>query len=419
MVSSRVRPIVDDELAGFIDVVRTAFLTPPASADAVAARRETTDIGRCIAAFDGGGRMCGAARAFATPLTVPGGEVAAGAVSSVGVLPTHTRQGHLTRLMRHQLADIAERGEPVAVLIAAEYPIYGRYGYGPATEAVGLRVDARAAVWREPATGSVEIVDDETFAKVMAELYDRVRRVTPGHIGWTEARWRIEAGVTPFHDGDDDNRRNASKVVWRDGSGEPQAATSYRIDDSWVHNRPANTLRAEPLVAASARAEHELLRFLAGIDWVTEVRVGLRPVDDPAPLALVDGRTVRLVDRSDQTWLRVLDVPAALSARTYASSGSVVIEVDDPLGFAHGRFRLDAGHDGAECAPTTAAADLAVTAPALGAAYLGGQGWARLADAGWVDERRPGAVAEAAALFAPERAPGGARQLWAGRGARS
>jgi hypothetical protein len=145
MTAPRVRPIVDDELAAFIDVVRTAFLMPPVSDEAVAARREHTGIERCIAAFDDGGRMCGVARAFATPLTVPGGEIAAGAVSSVGVLPTHTRQGHLTRLMHDQLADIAARGEPVAILIAAEYPIYGRYGYGPATEAVGLRIDTSTA----------------------------------------------------------------------------------------------------------------------------------------------------------------------------------------------------------------------------------------------------------------------------------
>ncbi len=403
-----VRVIADDELAGFIDVVRTAFLMPPVSDETVAARREHTDIERCIATFDGGGRMCGVARAFATPLTVPGGEVAAGAVSSVGVLPTHTRQGHLTRLMHHQLADVAERGEPVAVLIAAEYPIYGRYGYGPATEAVGLHIDASAAVWREPATGSVELVDNETFAKVIADLYDRARRATPGHIGWEEVRWQADAGVAPRHDGEDRARRDATKVVWRDAAGDPQSATSYRLDESWVHNRPANILRADTLVATSARAEHELLRFLSGIDWVAEVRVGLRPVDDPAPLALVDGRAARLVDRSDQTWLRVLDVPAALAARRYATSGTLVVEIDDPLGFAHGRFRLDAGPDGAECVSTTATADLAVTAPALGAAYLGGQGWARLADVGWVDERRPGALARAAALFATPRAPWGA-----------
>jgi predicted acetyltransferase len=408
MAEPTVRTITAEEVAPFIDVVRTAFLSPPTSDEGVEARRRFVDLDRSIGAYDAGGRLCGAARSFATPLTVPGGEVTAGAVTSVGVLPTHTRQGHLTRMMRTQLADMAQRGEPVAVLIAAEYPIYGRYGYGPATEAVTLRIDARAAAWRDQPTGSVEIVDPETFAKVISELYDRERRATPGHIGWEPARWGVDAGVVPMYDGDDDKRRNATKVVWRDEAGEPQAATSYKVEESWVHNRPSNTLVAETLVATSARAEHEMLRFLASVDWVSEVSVWLRPVDDPAPLALVDGRVARLTDRSDQTWLRVLDVPAALSARRYATRGDLVVEVDDPLGFAHGRFRLEAGPDGAECTPTTADADLTASAVALGAAYLGGQSWARLADAGWVDERRPGAVADASAMFATPRAPWGA-----------
>ncbi len=69
--------------------------------------------------------------------------------------------------MRTQLDDVAERGEPVAALIAAEYPIYGRYGYGPATEAITLRVDTAAASWRDDAVGAVELVDAETWAKIV------------------------------------------------------------------------------------------------------------------------------------------------------------------------------------------------------------------------------------------------------------
>ena len=116
-----------------------------ASEDEVEARRPLTDIARSLGAYDEEGRLCGAARAFGTQLTVPGGAtVPCAAVTSVGVLPTHTRRGHLTRLMSAQLDEVAERGEPVAALIAAEYPIYGRYGYGPATEAVSLRIDTAA-----------------------------------------------------------------------------------------------------------------------------------------------------------------------------------------------------------------------------------------------------------------------------------
>ena len=408
MTGPMVRPITEDEFAQSIDVVRTAFLSPPASPEALAARRAHYDLDRCLGAFDATGQLCGVARDFASALTVPGGEVAASAVSSVGVLPTHRRQGHLGRMMRRQLADVAERGEPVAVLIAAEYPIYGRFGYGPATEATTLHLDAHGARWRDDATGTVEIVDNETFAKLIDQLYDRSRRSHAGHIARDTWLWEAEAGVLAFHSGEDQARREATKVVWRDEAGEVQAATAYRIDESWVHNRPANTLTSEILVASSARAGQEMLRFLASVDWVSDVRVWLRPVDDPAPLALVDARAARLVDRSDHTWLRILDVPATLEARRYAAEGTLVVEVQDGLGFAAGRFRLDAGPDGAGCAATTSEPDLIVPASALGAAYLGGQSWARLADAGWVDECRTGAVEAATALFAVPRAPWGA-----------
>jgi predicted acetyltransferase len=350
--------------------------------------------------------MCGVARAFPTELTVPGGgTVAAGAVSGVGVLPTHRRRGHLSRMMRTQLDDIAARGEPVATLVAAEYPIYGRYGYGLAVEACELRVDAAQCRWLEPPAGSVELVDNDTFAKTMVDVYDRARRVFPGHIGYDPFRWEVFAGVRAWPDGDDDARRKATKVVWSDDNGEPQAATAYSVEERWEHNRPAGTLSAGVVVATSAGAEIELVRFLAAVDWVREVRVGLRPVDDPVPLALVDGRMGALVNRSDHIWVRVLDVPAALAARRYSAAGSLVLEVTDPLGHAAGRFALEAGPDGAACNPTDAAPDLVVTVGALGAAYLGGTGWGRLAAVGWADERRAGALARAAAMFTGSRAP--------------
>jgi predicted acetyltransferase len=177
------------------------------------------------------------------------------------------------------------------------------------------------------------------------------------------------------------------------------------VTQAGENNRPASLLRANLLVAATAEAEHELLRFLASVDWVGKVEVGLRPIDDPAPLALIDGRMAVLTDRSDHVWLRVLDVPAALGARRYTVPLDLVIEVDDPGGYASGRFRLEGGPDGAGCERTDAEPDLVVPAPALGAAYLGGTGWARLAAAGWVDERTPGAVARAATAFSTPRAP--------------
>jgi predicted acetyltransferase len=337
---------------------------------------------------------------------VPGGAVAAGAVSAVGVLPTHRRQGHLRRMMHTQLHDIAARGEPVAVLVAAEYPIYGRYGYGLAVEACELHLDAAQARWLAPdPEGSVELVDNDTFAKMVVDVYDRARRAFPGHISYETLRWEVLAGVRSWPDGDDDSRRKTTKVVWSDARGEPQAATAYSVDERWEHNRPAGTLSAGVLVATSGQAEIELVRFLASVDWVAQVHVGLRPLDNPVPLALTDARMGALVNRSDHLWVRVLDVPAALTARRYATDGALVLEIVDSLGHAAGRFALDAGPDGATCAPTDAEPDLVVPVSALGAAYLGGTSWGRLAALGWVDERRNGATGRAGAMFGAPRAP--------------
>jgi predicted acetyltransferase len=406
VTSETVRTITDDEFGDFINVVHTAFLAPPSSAEGIETRRAAFDLDRCLGAFDRNGRLCGVARAFPTELTVPGGAVAAGAVSGVGVLPTHRRQGHLRRMMQTQLGDIAGRGESVAALVAAEYPIYGRYGYGLAVEACELHLDADRAQWAAPdSDGSVELVDNDTFAKVMLDVYDRARRTFPGHITYEPERWEVFAGVRSWPDGDDDARRKATKVVWYDAQGEPQAATAYSVDERWEHNRPAGTLSAGVLVATSGHAEIELVRFLASVDWVAQVHVGLRPLDNPVPLALADARLGALVNRSDHLWVRILDVPAALTARHYATEGSVVFDVVDPLRHAAGRFVLDGGPAGATCAATDAEPELVVPVGALGAAYLGGTGWGRLAELGWVDERREGATARVAALFGAPRAP--------------
>jgi predicted acetyltransferase len=407
MAEPHVRPVTDEELAAFVDVTRTSFLEAPASDEAIELRRPLVDLDRSLAAFDAAGRLCGTSPSFRTILTVPGGAgVPTAAVTAVGVLPTHTRQGHLTRLMTAQLADVAERGEPLAALVAAEYPIYGRFGYGPATEAVALRLDSRTAAWREAAAGSVELVDAETWAKHTDELYARVHRATPGHISWETALWRMQAGVDPSPWFDTEAARRVRRVLWRDADGAVQGATAYSAsDEQWTRNRPDSTLATEILVSGTDQAEHELLRYLASIDWATTVVVGLRPVDDPAPLALVDGRAAPLTGRSDHLWVRVVDAPAALAARTYAVEGRLVLQVADPAGHADGRFALEGGPAGATCSRTDETADLAVPVGVLGATLLGGIGWARLAAAGWVDQHRAGAIERAATMFTTPRAP--------------
>jgi predicted acetyltransferase len=306
--------------------------------------------------------------------------------------------------MRAQLDDVRDRGEPVAILVAAEFPIYGRYGYGPATRACAVRIDA-AAAWRDPASGTVELADNEDAAQAAATIYERARLLTPGHISWDKDYWDYQTGIWTVSDGDDTTRRDAAKVIWRDAEGEAQGVAIYTVRGEWIDNRPEGELSASIVLAATPEAERELFRFLTSVDWVSAVRAGLRPVDDPVALWLVDGRAAVLVDHSDHLWARVVDLAAALTARRYAVEGSVVLEVVDPAGYAGGRVALDGGPAGATCTPTTRAPDLTVPIGALGAAYLGGTSWTSLAAAGWVDEHTPGAAERTRAMFTPSRAP--------------
>ena len=133
---------------------------------------------RTLGAFDGG-RCVATFRSFAQELTVVGGRlVPADAISNVTVTSTHRRRGLLTRMMARDLAAAKERGDVVATLIAAEYPIYGRYGFGPATNATEWTIEVpRAGLdprWAGPDDGGRnDLVDGEDVRKIGPELQDR------------------------------------------------------------------------------------------------------------------------------------------------------------------------------------------------------------------------------------------------------
>ena len=101
----------------------------------------------------------------------------------------------------------------------------------------------------------------------------------------------------------------------------------------------------------------------------------------------------------DGLYVRIVDVQAAMTARAYAATIDVVIDiVDDLRPENQGRWRLQAGgpRDGGKpsCEPTTAEPDVTLPIVALGAAYLGGIRLGALAAAGQVAEHRQGAVTE-------------------------
>jgi predicted acetyltransferase len=348
---------------------------------------------RSLAWFDDG-RIVATTGAFTRRITVPGGgELPCAAVTAVAVVPTHRRRGLLTAMMRRQLDDLRERGDPVAALWASEGSIYGRFGYGIAARAATLaarRPQARVAP--APSAGGAPLragpAGDHVAA--MRAVYEHVRPQRPGLLDRPGPWWGDR-----LHDPEGERRgaQPLQAAIVEDG----YAIYAVRPDEE-AGTGPAGEVVVRELVAATPAAHARLWAFLLDQDLTRAITWEIAPPDEPLWLALTDPTAVRMTVH-DGLWLRLVDVGAALAGRAYATDADVVIEVSD--GFCEwsaGRFRLSGER-------TDAAADLAVDVAALATAYLGGTTFHELAAAGRARELAPGAVARAAAAFRADAQP--------------
>jgi predicted acetyltransferase len=405
MTDILVRPITEDDVRDYLRCAGAAFHNGSDVTDEYFAYAHIymDDLNQRLGAFVDGA-VCGTTGSFSTELTVPGGStVPMSAVTQVTVLPTHRRRGLLREMMEVQLRGALGRGEIVAMLIAAEWPIYGRFGYGMAIEAAATTVDARAAEFRDPTPrGTIEIVDLKTLRELAPPVFDSHRLRTPGAIHRSPMHWDLSLEVIPTPGEEPAKKR--MRVVHRDSAGVVDGYAVYDPKDEWVHNQPNVKLAVYPMIAVTPDAEADLWRYLCSIDWVTEVQAQVRPIDEDVRHLFVNGRVARQTDRSDNMWVRLLDVPAALSARRYEVPVSLVLDVRDDV-FGDGRFRLDGDTNGASCTPTTDPSDVAVTVDVLGAAYLGGARLAPYAYDGRITEATDGAIAALDRSMRTARAP--------------
>ncbi|MGW6722893.1 GNAT family N-acetyltransferase [Streptomyces sp. NPDC054995] len=411
-MSLDVRTVTPSEFPDWMRAVRTGFLTAAGlpSEEMVKDRRADVDLSRVQGVFDAG-RCVATYRSFAQQLTVVGGAtVTADAVTGVTVTPTHRRRGLLSRMMATDLAAAKERGEVVASLIAAEYPIYGRYGFGPAARAAEWEVDVRRAGLDprrsgQPADGGrIEMVDGADIRKTGPEVHAALAARQPGIVSRGERWWRTHTGVAPR--ADHETWTEPFYVVHRAANGEVDGLLVYGVDDKWGDSKqPLNTASVRDMIALNPAAERALWHYLCSVDWIATVRSGYRAPDDLLPLLLPDPRAARIITDTDWLWLRMLDVPRALEARTYGTDASLVLEVRDEAGLAGGRFLLDASGSGARCTPTTRSADLALGVGELSTLYLGDESVRRLVDLGRVEELRAGAATTADAVFRTGRRP--------------
>ena len=354
---------------------------------------------RMHAALDGD-RIVGGAGAFPFQFSVPGGVVPCGGVTVVGVLPTHRRRGALTAMMRAQLEDIRDRGEPIAALWASEEVIYRRYGYGFASFTGEICIEREYAALREPRDESVRsrLITLEEARELVPPVYDRVRVRTPGMFARPAAWWELRNLNDP------PDRRNGGGVknaVLVELDGQPAGYALYRLHSKWEAGASVSHVEVIEAVADGTVATQELWRLLLEMDWMATIRASLLPVDHPLFHMLRYPRRMKM-RLSDGLWVRLVDVRAALSARAYSPGEPVVFEVDDSfLPDNSGRWRLEDG----QASRTDEEADLSLDVGELGAAYLGGFTFGELARAGRVRELRNGGLSRADGVFRSEPKP--------------
>lgn len=384
-----------------------AFLGPRLEADALA---------RVGAAFEGN-RLRGAyadpdptpvatLRSWDARLTLPGGDAPADAVTGIGVRSTHRRRGLTDRLLTEDLGAAARAGAVAAVLTSTQGSLYERWGFGLATYTRRITVDTARARFRDAGPrGSLEIVERPDAALALARpIHDRARRRHPGALERLASQWdQVLVGAGPWNGLEPDRHRQV--VVWRDDDGRPGGYAVIRVEESW-YATGSGTLGVVDLQALTPTAYTELWRHLCSQDLVGTVSWSDASVDEPLPWLLTDPRAVVLGESRPMLWLRVLDVPALLRARRYPTEDALVIEVDDPLGHARGRWRLDT-HDRLAPAVGTASGepDVVLSASTLGAVVLGGVDPRVLVRANRLEERSAGAAARLARMLAAPSVP--------------
>ncbi|WP_432974954.1 GNAT family N-acetyltransferase [Dactylosporangium sp. CA-233914] len=393
-MSIEIRPLStpSEVNAGFRVFLRAMVGLPFRDLDAT----QLTDPGRYLGALDGD-EVVGSADSYTSWLVVPGGaRIPHAAVTHVGVLPTHRRRGIVSELIARQLRDVAARGEVVASLRASEAVIYERFGYGIATSAQSARVSVRRATLRAevPPGGSVRLVDRSVTPQLLDGIY--AQAAWTGAIGRPDGWWRLQQTL-----------READPVthyvVVHSTDGADDGYAIYRPEDTggWFTS-PEKTVTVTDFVALTGSARAGLWRHLFSLDLVDVVAFDSLALDDALPLAVADRRSVVLGSAHDETWLRLVDVEAALRARSFGDENTVVLGVRDAL--------LPANDGSYEIGPksvsrTSAAPDLSVDVATLAAAYLGGTRWRHLAEAGRVAVHSPEAVRRIDALFAVDAQP--------------
>jgi predicted acetyltransferase len=346
------------------------------------------------------GAVVGGAAAFTFNMTVPGGDLPTAGVSVVGVYPTHRRRGVLRSLMRAQLDDAHERGEPLAALWASEETIYGRFGYGLAALCGEINLAHEYTAFAQPfePAGTVRFLEPDEALEAIPPVFERIRLDSPGMFSRNRLWWEHREIKDP-----EERREGAGPKRWvaYEQGGTIEGYAVYRHKPGWDGGSTIAELRVLEALASTPEATRDIWAFLLAVDWKANLTASLLPPDHPLFLLLATPRRMRY-RMGDGLWMRLVDVGAALSGRRYSEEDALVLEVqDDFCPWNEGRWALEGG----TATRTDAEPDLRVPVQSLASAYLGGIPFSSLARAGRVEELKRGALMRADRLFMWDRHP--------------
>jgi predicted acetyltransferase len=405
VMAIEVRFMKDGELPRLREVLSTAFGGGDIEPDWDVTWEKVFESDRIFVATEGD-EIVGCGGSFTFTMTVPGAELPTAGLTIVGVLPTHRRRGILTSLMRFQMDDAKNHDESMSILWASEEVIYQRFGYGLASESMRVQINgAHGAFRNDPGpSGKLRLLNEEEALKTFPDVYEQVRRVTPGMVTRHEDWWKYHRLFDPKA-----GREGASpyyKLVW-ENAGEARGYAIYRIREGWdeLTGLPQNKVSVHEVVSCDPDAHRELWRYLFAMDLAESVTAYFMAPDDPLPQMVLKPRYLKR-RTADATWLRVIDVKGALEGRLYGADDSLCISLTDSfIEHNQGPWTISVVDGKGDVSHGGAAPDLEMDIGDLGAAYLGGTSFNQLARAGRVVEKTAGAVNRADAMFRSDRAP--------------
>lgn len=355
----------------------------------------------------GAAPLLGLYSAFDLGLTIPaarGGltRVPMDGLTMVSVHPDGRRQGVLRRMMTDHLHRVHERGEAaIAGLHASEPAIYGRFGYGHASAEAKLVVGRGTTLTAPPAlTAEAEqirthVVDLDT-EEALAAVHRTHLACAAATLGAVTRPASMEQSWFAFRDHPEARGgKEPSRVMFARRGEELTGYAVFRRESKWDDAQPAGEVSVGELAAVDQASVLALARRLVDMDLTGRTVFWSRPADDPLAWWAGGPRSsgMRVFDG---LWIRLVDLPRALSERGYAEGAplDLVLQVQDEVcPWNAGRWRLQVDADGsASVTSTDADADLVAPVAALGAAYLGGRTLLAQVPTLGVQEQTPGAV---------------------------